>query len=384
MFQVHLWAGLAIGLYALAIGLSGSALVFHEEIHRALEPGVYRATESSHRAALDPIVQAAAQRHPDYTIGGIAGFDEPGNAYILWMNPPPGRGTSMQGINIYFDPHTGNVLGERGSYEGVLGWFANLHYFLLLGPTGAQVNGVLAVVLLALCVTGIAIWWPGRRNWRRGFRLNLRGSWKVVNWDLHTNGGFLLSAALLAFCLTGIYFEFPVPVAGAVAKLSGMSMEQMTAMVTPSHSAKSNSARMSFDQAMETGQRSLPQDAVATYLIAPTGADGVYALWGKHEGPVLFVGQIVVHIDQYSGQVLKTLDSRTQPLGLRLIVMTYSIHFGTWGGMTTRVLWLFAGLAPGGLFLSGFLMWWNRVVRRKLRARQNALRPSADNANAAN
>ena len=368
VFQVHLWAGLAIGLYALVIGLSGSALVFHEEIHRALEPDVYRAGEGSASAPLEAVVRAAAERHPGHIVGGISGFDEPENALVLWMNPPAGADFT-QGINVYFDPHSGKVLGERGSYDGVLGWFANLHYFLLLGTVGARVNGVLAVALLTMCVTGIAIWWPGRRNWKRGFRFNLRGSWKVINWDLHTNGGLLCSAVLLAFCLTGIYFEFPQPVAAAVAKLSGMSMAEMSAMVTPSRATASSGARISYDEALEIGRHKLPQDAAATYLIAPIGADGVYALWGKHEGAALFAGQVVVHIDPYTGQVLKQIDSRTQPWGLRLIVMSYSIHFGTWGGLTTRVLWLIAGLIPGALFLSGFLMWWNRVVRRKLRAR---------------
>ncbi|MDR3763091.1 MAG: PepSY-associated TM helix domain-containing protein [Acidobacteriota bacterium] len=380
VFQVHLWAGLIIGLYALAIGLSGSALVFHEEIRRALEPGVYCAPEGPRQAALEPLVQAAARQHPGYTVGGLDGLDEPGVAYMLWLNPA-NPASKVPGINLYFNPHTGALLGERGSYQGVLGWFANLHYFLLLGQTGAVINGALAIVLLLMCLTGIAIWWPGRKNWRRGFRVSLRGNWKLVNWNLHSNGGFLLSAVLLAFCLTGIYFEFPRQVAGAVAKLSGMSMAQMTVMTVPSHSAKSNHARISYDEALAIGRRALPPDAVPAYLIAPTGEDGAYALWARHEGPALFAGQIVIHIDQYSGQVLKNLDSRTQPWGLRLIVMSYAIHFGTWGGMATRVLWLLAGLAPGGLFVSGFLMWWNRVVRRKLRAwKKNAALLTANSA----
>jgi uncharacterized iron-regulated membrane protein len=32
--------------------------------------------------------------------------------------------------------------------------------------------------------------------------------------------------------------------------------------------------------------------------------------------------------------------------------------------------WLVLGLAPALLFITGFFMWWNRVVRQKLRARR--------------
>src|SRR5436190_21496039 len=36
LFQVHLWVGIGVGLYILAISLSGSAIVFRREIARAL------------------------------------------------------------------------------------------------------------------------------------------------------------------------------------------------------------------------------------------------------------------------------------------------------------------------------------------------------------
>jgi uncharacterized iron-regulated membrane protein len=41
-----------------------------------------------------------------------------------------------------------------------------------------------------------------------------------------------------------------------------------------------------------------------------------------------------------------------------------------------RVVWVVAGVVPGALFLSGFLMWWNRIVvkaRRRVRERQTGL-----------
>ena len=34
LFQVHLWTGIGVGLYILAISISGSAIVFRREIAR--------------------------------------------------------------------------------------------------------------------------------------------------------------------------------------------------------------------------------------------------------------------------------------------------------------------------------------------------------------
>src|SRR5262249_3335859 len=40
------------------------------------------------------------------------------------------------------------------------------------------------------------------------------------------------------------------------------------------------------------------------------------------------------------------------------------LHFGNFAGPKTKTLWAFLGLAPVGLFVTGVLMWWNRVLRR--------------------
>ncbi len=38
LFQVHLWTGVGVGLYMLAISITGSAIVFRRELAKALVP----------------------------------------------------------------------------------------------------------------------------------------------------------------------------------------------------------------------------------------------------------------------------------------------------------------------------------------------------------
>jgi uncharacterized iron-regulated membrane protein len=42
-------------------------------------------------------------------------------------------------------------------------------------------------------------------------------------------------------------------------------------------------------------------------------------------------------------------------------------HTGNFGGLPMKILWALLGLTPPLLFVTGALMWWNRVVRKKLR-----------------
>ena len=51
-----------------------------------------------------------------------------------------------------------------------------------------------------------------------------------------------------------------------------------------------------------------------------------------------------------------------EPVLLALIQM----HFGRFGGLWVRYLWVLLGLLPAVLFVTGFALWWTRVVRRWL------------------
>ena len=44
-----------------------------------------------------------------------------------------------------------------------------------------------------------------------------------------------------------------------------------------------------------------------------------------------------------------------------------SVHFGRFGGAATKITWFAIGMIPPILFLTGTLMWWNRVIRPRLR-----------------
>lgn len=67
-----------------------------------------------------------------------------------------------------------------------------------------------------------------------------------------------------------------------------------------------------------------------------------------------------VYLDQYSGEVLQVEDGRAQGLGDHVLDSFTPLHFGTFGGLPTRILYVFVGLAPLILFITGFVMWRHR------------------------
>jgi uncharacterized iron-regulated membrane protein len=53
-------------------------------------------------------------------------------------------------------------------------------------------------------------------------------------------------------------------------------------------------------------------------------------------------------------------------LGFQLRLWITRLHFGRFNG-ATEALWTILGLAPGILAITGAVMWWNRVLSKKLR-----------------
>ena len=58
--------------------------------------------------------------------------------------------------------------------------------------------------------------------------------------------------------------------------------------------------------------------------------------------------------------------------GDNVIRWIYYLHFGNFAGPKTKVLWVALGLLPVFLFVTGAIMWWNRVLSPAARRARDA------------
>ena len=68
LFQVHLWAGIALGLYILLISISGSAIVFRNEISKAYSAPPKIVPISGPKLTHDELKQAVERAYPQYSV----------------------------------------------------------------------------------------------------------------------------------------------------------------------------------------------------------------------------------------------------------------------------------------------------------------------------
>jgi uncharacterized iron-regulated membrane protein len=61
--------------------------------------------------------------------------------------------------------------------------------------------------------------------------------------------------------------------------------------------------------------------------------------------------------------------SKVNRFGDQVLFWLARLHFGRFAGVPVEIIWTVFGLAPAVLFVTGTLMWWNRVLRPWMRGR---------------
>ena len=278
LFQIHLWSGIAAGVYLLLISVTGSLLVFRIELHNMFNHPPAQLVAGGERMTDDQLKSAALRTFPGYVVSHVWPQKDLTRPVEIWLEKERVPGS----LHRIFDPYTGKYLGYPDpAMVRFIVWLASLHDELLNGEKGRYANGIGAISLTVLCVTGMTIWWPGIPNWRRSLTVDLKQNWKLFNWHLHSAVGFWTFLLVFMWAVSGIYLAFPNPFQNVVDHF----------------------------QPLDDSKPSLTR----------------------------------------SGDVALQWLSR--------------LHFGRFGGWPIKALWTVLGMIPLILFITGSVMWWNRVLR---------------------
>lgn len=355
LFQVHLWIGAFLGLYLIAICVSGSLLVFEPNLLNDTPQLPHAATHGV--ATWDQMVQTALEAHPGATL-----------SYIDMRSldrrvVPVGLNFRGQTLIVYVDSFTNRIVGQEVLQQKH--WFVefmeSLHNQLALGAEGATANGIGGALLFAMTMTGIVLWWPGIRSWKRALLIRWRARWARINWDLHSAFGFWCFLLIAMWGISGAYFIFPKPFDRIIQTFSPMpSMRQL-----PSD-WKSGDPTLPVGEYIRRAQQMYPQDELAYVFMdtnRPQGEVQVYLSRNPSVPMPLLEDEIV--FQPATGAVLSNTSSARWTAGERLSVSIYSIHFGNFAGLPGQILWAILGLVPVLLVATGYVMWWNRVLKKK-------------------
>jgi len=353
----HRWLGLVAGLLLVVIGLSGSALVFRQEIDEALNPELLRVTPAATRVPMQQVLDVAQRAFPDEAPSRIRMPRAPEGVVEVWLGRAPSR-------YVYVDPYRGTLLGARRPTEFLTGWLFYRDLDVLAGDAGERVVGVGALVLAVLSITGLVLWRPRRRS-KREVRAVIASALPTRSaYDLHRAVGFYSSALLLIASLTGASLVFHEAFEGVIYRLTRTPPKPAIPLAVSQPDRQS----LPLDSLISIAERVQPGGTISYIYLAdaPTAAFRVRKRLAPEIHPN---GRSYVALDPRTGAVLGVEDGGRAPLGAQVYNALYPLHIGIGGSTAMRVLVLVVGLAPALLAVTGVLQWWRRSARRRRRGR---------------
>ncbi|MDQ8202583.1 PepSY-associated TM helix domain-containing protein [Pelagicoccus sp. SDUM812003] len=353
-WKLHSWLGLVCGLGLLVIGLTGSVLVFHQEIAKTLHPDeVLNAplSSDSQRLATSELTTRVEKAFPDFWIRGwLFNTDSEyrDRAYLM-------KRDTDDWYVLYIDPYTAKTSERPLPYdETIYGWFVRLHYTFFADHWGMGIAAFFALGYIILGVSGIYLHRP---FFKALFRLRWGASARILFSDIHKAVGIATVPMNLILGITGAYWN--------IAHIAHELIEHAHEEEEPMANEYAGTTER-IDSLSAIAEQSIPGYAL-NYIYFPTEEEPMFYLYGQHPGASSFRSLYgsTIWVSAETGEVTHSSDLREAGFWAQVTDAFEPLHFGSFGGVTTQVLWCLAGLSPSILSLSGTLIYIKRGRRKK-------------------
>jgi uncharacterized iron-regulated membrane protein len=364
--NLHRWLGLFIGGWFALVGLSGSILVFEDEIDAFLNPQLLSDARSGPPLPPHALPARVADAFPLAKTERIRLPGKAGDVYRITFRVAPHLRSGSPRAEAMFSAVSGELLGMRDADTvGVTRpyWMRTLYEFhrnVLLGNFGSNIVGLAGLLLMTAALSGFVVAWPRKRSgWRRLIGVKLRAGLTRILFDVHRSSGVILFVLLMLATLTGstlVYVNYARDIVGVfspVAPFPVIPWRETNVEQWPSFEHVATQIRSAYPQ-HEMVEIHLPSKPTAGYLF-----------YLKHAGDVHRLGDTIVWVHPGSGEILFERSARSRSRGESVMHWLFPLHSGSAFGTAGKIAMCITGLAMLLMFPTGLWVWL-----RKRRAEQ--------------
>ncbi len=406
---MHRWIGLAMTLFLVIVGLTGSALAFREELDVWLNPELLTAAKRD-APLLDGFTlrEKAAALFPDASFDAVQLRIEPDRS-VQFMHTPGMRDTDNmmeKMVEFYLDPYTGEKLGERSSWSGpslerknIMSFLYRLHFALALPwswsagshSVGAYILGVAALVWTIDCFIAFYLTFPLRwrangdalptakswwSRWKPVWLIKLNAGAFRINFDIHRAFGLWTWALLFVFAWSSVAFNLNEVYKPTMKTLFGMSDRSSKA---PAHASRPEAPALGWREAYARGSALLHAEADRRGLaiereksLGLNRDGGAYTLTARSSGDVSKDGTTYVRFDADTGALLDASfpGDPTKRIGDVMTSWLIWLHMATVFGLPMQIFVCVMGLVITALCVTGVYIWWKKRRARKISPRR--------------
>ena len=404
MTLMHRYFGLTIAAFLVVTGLTGAIISWDHELDEWLNPHLNEVHSVGEPMSSFALAARVEEAFPQVDVTYFELPHQPGHSQYFWVepkvNPDTGRLYEPGFNQVYMDPISGEVLGQRQwgqvwpiTGETFMSFLYKLHYSLHIPEWngidhwGEWLLGAIALIWTLDCFVGFYLTLPKRSGRKRaagkGWLQRWWPAWKVrgsrLNYDVHRAFGLwtwllLFVIAFTAFSLN-LYREVFFPVMSMVSDVTPTPFSQRA----PSGHDNPIVPDLSF---------------VDIATVARTEADNLDwheplgSLWYAREFGLYRaeyfagsdahgaggVGHKALYFDAHSGEVIGNFIPWQGTAADVFVQAQFPLHSGRILGLPGRILISLMGIVVAVLSITGVVVWW-RKSRALGRRPQTAARP---------
>ncbi len=358
-FQLHGWFSLPIWIIFCFVCLTGTISVISHELTWLTNPDS-RATnpENLQVKKTSELISIVQEAYPTAKITTVMTFEDYLVNAVVFIDKDKPQAFA------YINQYTGDIQAVN---QGITfsGFMRSLHGWLLFPwqsnySIGYYLVCIMAIVMLGALITGLIIY----KNFWRAFtqpKLRLTQGKKTLLADLHRLSGVWSIWFLLVMSITGLWYlvqavlwhvDYDIEPHSPIATVAQLPLNLEEVPAVP----------ITINHALEIAEKKFP-DFVPTYTMLPEHNRDTYKLYGN--GDFIFYDQYSygVIVNPWTGDIEGERSPEKMTVLQTLSHIADPLHYGTIGGIWTKVLWFIFGMILTGMSITGFLMWGSRTVK---------------------
>jgi uncharacterized iron-regulated membrane protein len=363
-YAIHKWTSLVSTLFILMLCITGLPLIFAHEIDHALgntaDPPELAVAPTT-RADIDAIVADAQRRRPQDALQFlVAEPDEPELIFVRMADR-----VDSQGLTAFYtyDARTGEFLSEYPLGQGFMAVMLRLHVDMFAGLPGTLFLGFMGLLLAVSLVSGVVVYGPYMK--KIPFGTVRRDRVARLKWlDQHNVLGIVTLMWFMVVGVTGVINTLNIPIFGHWQSTG------LAELAAPFRDAPRIEGSVSTAAAVEAAQHAAPGTALSFMAYPGNGFSTPNHFMAFMKGTTPITAQLltIVMIDAASSEVVAV---REAPWYVSALMLSQPLHFGDYGGLGLKLVWLLLDLFTIMVLVTGLVLWWKRrhlSVEQRLRS----------------
>jgi uncharacterized iron-regulated membrane protein len=348
LLSIHSVAGLVAGVFILLLSVSGTILVFHDEVDGLQKPAVE--TNGKAPVTIDSCYRVIQQHYPNAEISSCQLPGNTGGPYSFFIYDSSfNSGKAVQ--ELFIQPYTGQIIGSRGGSDDMkhnfTGWLSKFHNSFHAGKKGEWLLGLIAVIFVLSIFTGIILY----RKSIIAVIFFRKAVFKKAN--LHQLVGVYALLFNLMIGITGFWMQRYVFKKEFYADSSWVKT-----------SRKSPALFFNYDSAYQDIHKQHPGFTGYVIYFAQS-AKSKTAIYGSNNTNAFIHSKKfadVIALDS-TGKIASTRFVDENTAGDYYDIVNSQLHMGKYGGWFIKLLYGLFGITSSILSITGFWLWLNKKRR---------------------